>query len=128
MSIISDLIIVATEDITERTGLDYDKILEDVIKEEYGDLPFLAALYGVPEKKKTVMYYDDFYQNYCLYATTDPADLLEAIRDLLKDRPHNIDPEKHTMLYDSTESTFLNAEAVRNLADEAIYNGDLYED
>lgn len=128
MGLMSDLVIEITEDITKRTGRNYESVLEDVTGEEYGDLSFLASLYRDRSSKKTIMFYDDFYTAFCLFATTDRADLLEAVRDLENGRPHEIDPEKHTMLYDSTESTFLTPAAVKDLADEAIYNGDLYED
>ena len=113
MGLMSDLVIEITEDIAKRTGRNYESVLEDVTREEYGGLAFLASLYRDRSSKKTIMFYDYFYTAFCLFATTDPADLLETVRDLENGRQHEIDPEKHTMLYDSTESTFLTPAAVK---------------
>lgn len=52
MGLMSDLVIEITEDIAKRTGRNYESVLEDVTREEYGGLAFLASLYRDRSSKK----------------------------------------------------------------------------
>jgi len=127
MSATKEIIIQIAEDIEKRTGESLTRILEDMTDGEYGNVDFLSRLYDDRENRKIIICTDDFYTDFWIFSTSDPADLVEVVKDLTNQRPHDIDENKHRLLYNSTSDTFLQTDKALNLCDDVIFNSDFCE-
>jgi len=67
----------------------------------------------------------DFYSEFELYETSDPEDFKSWVRDMVNERPRDLDESKHQIIgFHETMET----EEATKAADEIIYMTDLYEE
>lgn len=120
MGAIDELLIAAAEDISDRTGAEFDEVMEDLTAGEYGGIKFLADVYNDGPGRILVTFADSFWTDFWSFMTSDPEDLIETIRDVENDRPHDLNPAKHKLVYSSDMDDFLDPEKIAAMSSSVI--------
>lgn len=72
-----------------------------------------------------IMIASDFYCEYEIYETSAPDDLRAWIKDMINGRFSKLDETKHKVIGSQDD---MDTESAVSMADEILYDSDMYED